>query len=237
MVLASYMNLEDKWNLRRAIYKKKNVLNKLLFQNIFASMLQQLYLKWKLILLSLILICTEWDFFLLSPPVSPSSNLNLRCHFDTTVSCTRSGGGPIRKCACSCLIWRGRTPPSAPFPPSWPRKWQMRLLYEHKGCREEYWRGNLLKHSKTQTKKKTNHINELLHFIWTILRGEICSPVFFHRSTWCKILRYWLQGPNPESQFMLKHTGVTGRPVLGRQWYGQWTRLPAVRQWHKCIQY
>lgn len=41
MVLASYMNLEDKWDLRRAIYKKKkDVLNKLLFQNIFTSMLQ-----------------------------------------------------------------------------------------------------------------------------------------------------------------------------------------------------
>lgn len=45
-----------------------------------------------------------------------------------------------------------------------------------------------LKHKQ----KKPNHSNELLHFTWTILRGGICSPVFFHRSTWCKILRYWL---------------------------------------------
>lgn len=71
-------------------------------------------------------------FSLVSPPC-PTLSLppsNLRCHFGITVSCTRSGGGPIRKCACSCPTWKGRTPPSVLCRPSRPRKWLMRPSYE-----------------------------------------------------------------------------------------------------------
>lgn len=114
----------------------------------------------------------------------------------------------------------------------------------------EYPRGKLLirslKHQQKEERKKrrkTNHINELLHFIWTILWGEICSPplFFFHRSTWCKILRCWLatkvvlDWPILESQFMLKHRlDSQSRDVSDTD---NGPARPTVRQWHKCIKY
>lgn len=70
---------------------------------------------------------------------------NPRYLFGTTVSCTRSGEGPIRRCACSCPTWRGRTPPSVLCQQSRPRKWPMRPSYECRG---------IFKIASTETQKK-----------------------------------------------------------------------------------
>lgn len=83
------------------------------------------YLYVSFINVSLFLPC-----HLLSWPSPILHPFDLRCHFGITVSSTRSGGGPIRKCACLCLKWKGHTPPSVPCRPSRLRKWQTRPSYE-----------------------------------------------------------------------------------------------------------
>lgn len=120
---------------------------------------------------------------------SPASHLpppsNLRCPFGITVSCTQSGGGPIRRCACSCPTWRGRTPPSALCRQSWPRKWLTRPSYESRvvprGVFQIRSPETLSKKKQKQTTAKNwiSHINELLHFMRTTRRGESYSLLLF----------------------------------------------------------
>lgn len=101
------------------------------------------------------LYCTPFLLVVLThcfPFPVPHTAPSLRCLFGTTVSCIQSGGGPIRKCACSCLTWRGRTPPSALCPQSWPRKWLMRPSYEYRVVP----RGALRNSSSETLSKKKN---------------------------------------------------------------------------------
>lgn len=107
---------------------------------------------------SFIDICLFLPCHLLSRPSLTPHPSNLRCLFGITVSCTLSGGGPIRKCACLCLTWRGHTPPSVQCLPSRPRKWLMRPSYE---CRVVA-RG-IFKTMPIQALSK-NKVNQLMTF-------------------------------------------------------------------------
>lgn len=97
--------------------------------------------------------------------------------------------------------------------------------------------------SKTQTKKRNPII--LMNFCTSygpFLRGEIHSPNFFHRGTWCKM--YWLA---TKVVLARTHSRVTVHVKThschrtGQCWDVNDTNNglagPTVCRWHKCIKY
>lgn len=211
-----------------------------------------------------VLLCLRYLAFscihvCLFSPVSPPPS-NLRCRFGITVSCTRSGGGPIRKCACSCPTWKGRTPPSVQCRPSRPRKWLMRPSYEcrvvPRGIFKNKARWSTL-WKKKQKNNKINHINELLHFIWTILRGESYFLPLFSFIAALDVNYYGVGQPQKvvlgrthsgvlvdvETQschWTDRQTDTDRRTVLGCERHGHMDdgrTSPTVCRWHKLMKY
>lgn len=189
---------------------------------------------------------------------------NLRCRFGITVSCTRSGGGPIRKCACSCPTWKGRTPPSVQCRPSRPRKWLMRPSYECRVVPRGIFKNKArwsTRWKKKQKNNKINHINELLHFIWTILRGESYFLPLFSFIAALDVNYYGVGQPQKvvlgrthsgvlvdvETQSChwtdrqtVRQTQTDGRTVLGCERHGHMDdgrTSPTVCRWHKLMKY
>lgn len=138
---------------------------------------------------------------LFSRPLLP---LHLRSRFGIIVSCTRSGGGPIRKCACSCPTWKGHTPRNVLCRPSRPRKWLTRPSYECWMAATGIFK---LKPTETLSKKLINHITELLHFIWTILRRERSSLSLCSFIEALDVNYYSIGQPHPPKWFGT-HSGI-----------------------------
>lgn len=82
---------------------------------------------------------------------------------------------------------------------------------------------------KVLSKNKINHINELLHFIWTILRGKsylillFCFIEALHvKLLWCRATTDVILGKNSLQSHILKTSIITRQPVLGCKQLDMW---------------
>lgn len=110
-------------------------------------------------------------------------------------------------------------------------------------CQEEYLKQRPLEHS---LKNKINHINELLHFIWTILRGE---SYFLFLFCFIEALHVNYQGIGRPQEVVLGRThsgvivGVETQSCHRTARAGMWSTehmdngltSPTVCPWHKLM--